>query len=230
MSEIIPFAFNDSLVRSHIDENGNPWFIAKDVCFVLELGKYRDAISSLDDDEKGCPVVVDTLGGKQEMATISESGLYSLIFRSRKEEAKKFRKWITAEVLPALRKTGAYSIKQEQPALEEAKPRGRKKQLALPETPPYQDRALDALEGLLALKGSVFTASQKVYDVFHAPFVRLAFNSRPLAEKKEFARAMSDAIGFYFMSINTQLDTIQSLYTAFVEAEKILNIGDNNHA
>ena len=105
---LVPFAFEDELVRVHTDENGEPWFIAKDVCNVLELGKYRDAIATLDEDEKGCPVVADTNGGPQEMATISESGLYSLVFRSRKPEAKRFRKWITSEVLPAIRKTGAY--------------------------------------------------------------------------------------------------------------------------
>lgn len=87
---------------------GEPWFVAKDVCDVLDISKYRDAIMRLDDDEKGCPVVVDTLGGKQEMATINESGLYSLIFQSRKPEAKKFRKWVTSEVLPAIRRQGFY--------------------------------------------------------------------------------------------------------------------------
>lgn len=88
---------------------GEPWFVAKDVCDVLGLTKYRDAISSLDADEKqGCPLLLDTPGGKQSVAIINESGLYSLILKSRKPEAKAFKKWVTSEVLPSIRKYGYY--------------------------------------------------------------------------------------------------------------------------
>lgn len=87
--------------------NNEPWFVAKDVCRVLGIEKYRDAMSRLDEDERGS-VLVDTLGGKQQLAASNESGLYHLIFQSRKPEAKKFRKWVTAEVLPSIRKTGRY--------------------------------------------------------------------------------------------------------------------------
>lgn len=107
-STLTPFAFDDALVRAHADEQGNPWFVAKDVCRLLELGNPRTSLALLDSDEKGVHTV-DTLGGKQEMTTVSESGLYSLIFRSRKPEAKRFRKWVTSEVLPTLRKTGTYA-------------------------------------------------------------------------------------------------------------------------
>lgn len=88
--------------------NGEPLFVAKDVCDVLEINKYRDAVARLDEDEKGSPVVVDTLGGKQSMATVNESGLYNLIFQSRKPKARAFRKWVTSEVLPNIRKHGFY--------------------------------------------------------------------------------------------------------------------------
>lgn len=88
---------------------GEPWFVAKDICEVLGLSKYRDAITGLDDDEKqGCPLLMDTQGGKQTMTIISESGLYSLIMLSRKPQAKAFRKWVTSEVLPSIRRTGYY--------------------------------------------------------------------------------------------------------------------------
>ena len=87
--------------------NNEPWFVAKDVCQVLGIEKHRDAISRLDEDERGS-VLVDTLGGKQQFTATNESGLYHLIFQSRKPEAKKFRKWVTGEVLPAIRKTGRY--------------------------------------------------------------------------------------------------------------------------
>ena len=87
--------------------NKEPWFVAKDVCQVLGIEKHRDAISRLDEDERGS-VLVDTLGGKQQFTAANESGLDHLIFQSRKPEAKKFRKWVTAEVLPSIRKTGRY--------------------------------------------------------------------------------------------------------------------------
>lgn len=86
---------------------GEPWFVAKDVCDALGISKYRDAVSRLDDDERGS-VLVDTLGGAQETSTVSEPGLYKLIMRSRKPEAKAFQRWVTHEVLPAIRKTGGY--------------------------------------------------------------------------------------------------------------------------
>lgn len=115
---LMPFAFEDSLVRCRQDEHGETWFVVKDVCNVLGIEKYRDALATLDDDEKGCPVIVDTLGGPQEMSTVSESGLYALIFRSRKSEARAFRKWVTGEVLPALRQTGRYGVTASAPGID----------------------------------------------------------------------------------------------------------------
>jgi len=106
MNELQKFDFNGRPV-SIIDRDGEAWFIAKDVCDVLEISKYRDAVARLDEDERGS-VLVDTLGGSQEMAAINESGLYKLVFRSRKAVAQKFTKWVTAEVLPTIRKSGAY--------------------------------------------------------------------------------------------------------------------------
>ena len=101
------FTFSGHNVRVVLDEEGNPWFVAKDVCKVLQIRNSRDACSILDEDEKGVGKVY-TLGGAQKMSVISESGLYALIVRSNKPNAKKFRKWVTAEVLPTLRKTGRY--------------------------------------------------------------------------------------------------------------------------
>ena len=87
--------------------NGQTWFVAKDVCKVLGIEKVRNAVSRLEDDERG-PVLVDTLGGTQRMSAVSESGLYHLVFQSRKPEARKFRRWVTGEVLPQIRMTGGY--------------------------------------------------------------------------------------------------------------------------
>lgn len=87
--------------------DGEPWFVAADVCKALELEKTNRALSRLDDDEKGAHSV-STPGGRQRMSIISESGLYSLILGSRKPEARAFKRWITHEVIPSIRKHGAY--------------------------------------------------------------------------------------------------------------------------
>ncbi len=92
-----------------IEKNGDIWFVAKEICDVLELGNSRQAVTRLDEEEKDV-ISNDTLGGKQEMAIINESGLYSLVLTSRKPEAKAFKKWVTSEVLPSIRKKGSYSV------------------------------------------------------------------------------------------------------------------------
>jgi hypothetical protein len=86
-----------------------PWFVASDVAALLEYRNAPDMTRMLDEDEKDTQIV-RTLGGGQEMTVISESGLYSAVLRSRKPEARQFRKWVTAEVLPAIRKTGRYEV------------------------------------------------------------------------------------------------------------------------
>jgi anti-repressor protein len=101
------FPETNQKVRVIIDKNGNPWWVAKDVCKVLDLGQVSRAVSRLDDDEKGTSII-RTLGGNQRMTTVNESGLYSLIMTSRKPEAKAFKKGVTSEVLPTIRKTGSY--------------------------------------------------------------------------------------------------------------------------
>lgn len=111
--QLMPFAFGDNLVRIHRDENGNPWFVAKDVCRVLGLSNVTEATRSLDDDEKGSFRITEetsSQGGNPNLLIVSESGLYALVFRSRKPEARAFSKWVRADVLPALRKTGRYEM------------------------------------------------------------------------------------------------------------------------
>lgn len=113
-NKIIPFGYGDSLVRVVENEKtGESLWVAKDICDVLEYKNPRDAISKLDDDERGMSEI-PTPSGIQNMNVINESGLYTLILRSNKPEAKKFKKWVTAEVLPTIRKTGSYSISQNQ--------------------------------------------------------------------------------------------------------------------
>lgn len=88
--------------------DGEPWFVAKDVCDALGLGNSRQALSRLDDDEKDTVILNDSIPGNPNKAVVNEPGLYSLIMSSRKAEAKAFKRWVTHEVLPAIREDGAY--------------------------------------------------------------------------------------------------------------------------
>ncbi|MCG9046575.1 Bro-N domain-containing protein [Laribacter hongkongensis] len=102
------FSFESHQINVRIDEHGDPWFIASEICSALGIRNPRDAVSRLDEDEKGV-AKTDTPGGAQEVTTISEPGLYRLIGRSNKPAAKRFNRWVCHEVLPAIRKTGTYS-------------------------------------------------------------------------------------------------------------------------
>lgn len=111
MNDLHIFNYNGKEVRT-IQKDGEPWWVLKDVCGILGISKHRDTASRLDEDERGS-VRVDTPGGEQEMTVVNESGLYNVILRSDKPEAKPFRKWVTSEVLPSIRKNGGYIANQE---------------------------------------------------------------------------------------------------------------------
>ena len=124
MSNLIPHVFNTITVRS-LERDGQIWFVAADVCKALEINNPSQALTRLDSDEK--TTLTNNEGragqGAQNYNIINESGLYSLILRSRKTEAKQFKKWVTSEVLPSIRKTGGYSLtlnKQQQYLIKEA--------------------------------------------------------------------------------------------------------------
>ena len=108
-TEIQSFTFNAATLRTLTDEDGDPWFVGKDVCDILEISNPSDALQSLDDDEKtnlGNSYVWSEPGRRPLI--ISEPGLYRLVMRSRKPKAKEFQRWVTHEVLPTIRKTGGY--------------------------------------------------------------------------------------------------------------------------
>jgi len=107
------FSFEEQEIRVVIID-GEPWWVATDVCRVLEIRNASDAVDRLDEDEKGI-ATTDTLGGPQKMTCVNESGVYHLVFTSRKESAKRFRRWVTEEVIPSIRKTGGYSTHQYRP-------------------------------------------------------------------------------------------------------------------
>lgn len=109
LSQAFVFNASNQQVRTVMIET-EPYFVAKDVCIILGISNHNDAVSRLDDDEKRGSAL-PTPSGTQQMVVVNESGLYHLIFQSRKPEAKAFRKWVTAEVLPTLRRTGRYEVK-----------------------------------------------------------------------------------------------------------------------
>lgn len=106
MSALAVFAFGEQMVRI-IDRDGSPWFVGRDVCAALALTNPAKSLGRIPDDEKGV-TIGDTLGGKQEMTIISEPGMYRLVLTSRTEAAERFKTWVVSEVLPAIRRTGAY--------------------------------------------------------------------------------------------------------------------------
>ncbi len=115
----IPFSFSEArTVRTLVKDDNEIWFVAKDVCDVLEIENYRDTVAKGLDEDEACVEKIYTSSRNQhgefecerDMILINESGLYSLIFSSSKPQARAFRKWVTSEVLPALRRTGGYTV------------------------------------------------------------------------------------------------------------------------
>lgn len=109
MNQLQTFNFSNQSVRVVL-KNGEPWWCAKDVCDIIGLNNGRQAVVKLDEDERDAVILNDAIGREQSFTVINESGLYNLILRSNKPEAKTFRKWVTSEVLPQIRKTGSYSL------------------------------------------------------------------------------------------------------------------------
>ncbi len=123
------FSFNDQLVRV-ISVNGDPWFVAQDVCSILDLGNVSQACKPLKAREKDL-YNNDTLGGKQDVVIISESGLYRLTMKSRKPQAEPFQDWVCEEILPSIRKTGKYEVVPSQSGIKTSIPVIASRELAL---------------------------------------------------------------------------------------------------
>lgn len=107
-NEIQQFDFKGASLRTLTDEAGEPWFVLKDCMSILDLGNPTETVKMFDEDEFSTAEVIDSIGRRQQAYIISEPGLYRLVMRSRKPEAKEFQRWVTHEVLPAIRKTGGY--------------------------------------------------------------------------------------------------------------------------
>lgn len=107
-NEIQQFDFKGASLRTLTDEAGEPWFVLKDCMSILDLGNPTETVKMFDDDEFSTTEVIDSIGRRQQAYIISEPGLYRLVMRSRKPEAKEFQRWVTHEVLPPIRRTGGY--------------------------------------------------------------------------------------------------------------------------
>lgn len=110
----LQFVFDECAIRIITDENGDPLFVAADVCKALAISDVKQAIERLDSDERGRYDVL-TGGGIQSSTCVTEAGLYRLIFTSRKEQSERFKRWIAHDVLPSIRKTGSYAIQKSVP-------------------------------------------------------------------------------------------------------------------
>ncbi|MDA8440514.1 MAG: BRO family protein [Propionibacterium sp.] len=110
-TDLIQHAFHGQAVRVITDEHGEPWFVLVDLCDVLGIANTRNVAARLDDDVKGVRPM-DTLGGRQQMTVVTEAGMYDVIVRSDSDTAKPFRRWVTTEVLPSIRRTGSYAVPQ----------------------------------------------------------------------------------------------------------------------
>lgn len=111
-NEIQRFDFKGESLRALTNMSGEPWFVLKDCMSILDLGNPTETVKMFDDDEFSTTEVIDSIGRRQQAYIISEPGLYRLVMRSRKPEAKEFQRWVTHEVLPSIRKHGAYMTQQ----------------------------------------------------------------------------------------------------------------------
>lgn len=158
--------------------DGEPWFVGKDVCDLLGLVNSRKSLQALDEDEKGVTNGY-TLGGNQELTIINESGLYHLIFISRKPEAKAIRRWVTGTVLPSIRRTGSYSVSNNRPEST--------KRLPLPKFRPYFGQWKENVKPYISRAELCLTAEKQRVTLGHVQKVYAGTSmSYPVAECIQF--------------------------------------------
>ncbi len=202
--EVFQYSSNKQEVRSLLVEN-EPWLVAKDVCQILELEDVRRAVEPLDEDEKLTGKILHS-GQNRKMWLINESGFYTLVMRSNKPEAKAFRKWVTAEVLPAIRKQGYYGAKQKAGEYLDAR------------DVPYSNRELNGLPvRFIEIEGEVWFS---VNDIHRAIGSRTdsTQSARKLNKKQELAKKI-----WVFGNTNASWFTNQLGLQLLVSGSRILN-------
>ncbi len=162
--------------------NDESWFVGKDVCNALGFANHKDALSRLDSDERDGVGITDPMGRNQEVTVINESGLYHLIFQSRKPEARAFRKWVTNDVLPSIRRTGSYSSTGLHPAEHPERAK-----LPLPKHRPFFENWKEYVHPYLSSMEGLAVA--KALDVSYS-HVRKVFLGTSVSER--VARALTE--------------------------------------
>ena len=158
-NEIQKFDFKGAALRTLTDEAGEPWFVLKDCMSILDLGNPTETVKMFDKDEFSTTEVIDSIGRRQQTYIISEPGLYRLVMKSRKPEAKEFQRWVTHEVLPSIRKHGGYMAGQERMTPEQMALAGMR---WLQSKVDEQAKQLKAQEGKVLFANAVETARTSI--------------------------------------------------------------------
>lgn len=158
-NEIQKFDFKGAALRTLTDEAGEPWFVLKDCMSILDLGNPTETVKMFYKDEFSTTEVIDSIGRRQQTYIISEPGLYRLVMKSRKPEAKEFQRWVTHEVLPSIRKHGGYMAGQERMTPEQMALAGMR---WLQSKVDEQAKQLKAQEGKVLFANAVETARTSI--------------------------------------------------------------------
>lgn len=198
MSQIVPYLFESKEVRVVLDERGEPWFVAADVCAALGIANPRDAVSRLKGKERTTVANPDARAGQgaQVLNIISEAGVYRLVFTSRVEGSERFKDWLAEEVLPSIRKTGSYAV----PGSSLALPRDYEEALAELLVRVRENKLLAAenaaKEAALAVAAPKVAAHTRFMDASGTMSLRDAIKVLGNAEKSFIARLVEDKVLF----------------------------------
>ena len=223
MNEMQVFNYKSSQVRT-VEINNEPWFVLKDVCAVLDLGSAHKVSERLDEDERNQIPLTDSLGRKQETTIINESGLYNVILRSDKPEAKPFRKWVTSEVLPSIRKTGSYALPKDYPSALRALADAEEQKLRLLAENQQQAQVIADFEPIrqyvdtiLESKGTMATSqiaadygltAQKLNKILHDGGIQRNVNGQWLLYAKHMGRGYTKSKTIQIIRSDGRPDTI----------------------
>ncbi len=219
---IIPFNFKDSAVRV-VEQEKEFYFVAKDICDILEHSNHRVAVENLDEDEKGVRKVY-TPGGQQDMLCVTEPGLFKLIFRSNKPIAKEFTRWVTHEVLPSIRKKGSYSGGFTQGTLPfvdeaiEAEVFYDKDGLAVPHPSQHRYKLPEVITHAW-IRTIIDLYGKRVAGNYFAPHLGVAQEAIPLPTlmHKEFTMEMVDFVEECLVKRENENVTVAAVYATYIQ-------------
>ena len=206
-----------------VEVDGEPWLVGKDVAQALGYSNPRDALAKrVDPEDKGVSNC-DTLGGMQEMTIINESGLYSLVLSSKLPGAKKFRRWVTSEVLPSIRKTGGYAIPQDYPSALRALAAAEEQRLALAAENERQKQQLADFEPIrqyvdtiLESKGALAItqiaadydiSARRLNQILHDEGVQRNVNGQWILYRKHMGKGLTSSKTIHFVHADGRPDT-----------------------